>query len=66
MSLETNPSSRVKILWRQIKPFIRGKIPYAPNTPLVQRIIKRVRYVLQTCGGRAGGAFTFAIFRVLV
>jgi len=32
----------MRILWRQIKPFIRGKIPYAPNMPMVQRIIKQV------------------------
>lgn len=29
-----------RILWSQLKPLIRGKIPYSPDTPVVQRIIK--------------------------
>jgi len=45
-TFEKNPSSSVRILWRQIKPFIRGKIPYAPNTPVVQRIIKQVSCIM--------------------
>lgn len=37
----------MKILWRQVKPFVRGKIPFAPNTPMVQRIIKQVSSGIQ-------------------
>jgi len=44
-AFETSPSSGMRILWRQIKPFIRGKIPYAPSTPMVRRIIKQVNVV---------------------
>ena len=42
--LERTTSSR--IFWKQIKPLIRGKIPYTPDTPVVRRILKEVRYIL--------------------
>ena len=32
-----------RIVWRQVKPLIRGKIPYTPDTPAVRSILQQVR-----------------------
>lgn len=39
-SLEQNEITRM--IWKQIKPFVRGKILYAPNNPVTERIMARV------------------------
>nr|CAD7392568.1 unnamed protein product [Timema cristinae] len=38
--LENNTMTR--FIWLQIKPFFRGKIPFAPDTPVTRRIMQRV------------------------
>nr|CAD7402678.1 unnamed protein product [Timema poppensis] len=38
--LENNTMTR--FIWLQIKPFFRGKIPFAPDTPATRRIMQRV------------------------
>nr|CAD7439812.1 unnamed protein product [Timema bartmani] len=38
--LESNTMTR--FIWLQIKPFFRGKIPFAPDTPATRRIMQRV------------------------
>ncbi len=39
--LESNPVTR--IVWSSVKPFLMGKILYAPDSPAVRQIIKNVR-----------------------
>jgi len=39
--MESNPVTR--ILWSSVKPFLMGKILYAPDSPAVRQIIKNVR-----------------------
>lgn len=39
--LESNPVTR--IVWSSLKPFLMGKILYAPDSPAVRQIIKNVR-----------------------
>jgi hypothetical protein len=34
-----------RLFWRQIKPMVRGKIPYSPDTPVVRRLIAEVRCI---------------------
>ncbi|XP_073987673.1 phospholipid-transporting ATPase ABCA1-like isoform X2 [Rhodnius prolixus] len=43
--LETTPS--LKIVWRIMKPFVKGKIVYSPNTTVVRRIVDRVRNLMK-------------------
>ncbi|XP_024084314.1 ATP-binding cassette sub-family A member 7-like, partial [Cimex lectularius] len=38
--LETTPS--LKFIWRIVKPYIRGKIIFSPNTTVVKRVLKRL------------------------
>ena len=40
-SLQSSQASR--ILWRQLKPMLCGKLLYAPDTPATRSIIKQVR-----------------------
>uniref|UniRef100_A0A8C2KS13 ATP-binding cassette, sub-family A (ABC1), member 4a n=1 Tax=Cyprinus carpio TaxID=7962 RepID=A0A8C2KS13_CYPCA len=39
--LESNPVTR--IVWSSVKPFLMGKILYAPDSPAVRQLIKNVR-----------------------
>ncbi|XP_067120260.1 phospholipid-transporting ATPase ABCA1-like isoform X3 [Centruroides vittatus] len=41
-SLEQNEITRM--IWKQVKPFVRGKILFAPNNPATERIMKRVNH----------------------
>lgn len=40
--LELNPATR--IMWKSVKPLLMGRIPYAPDSPAVRRIIKNVSH----------------------
>ena len=35
-------NTQTGIIWNMIEPIVRGYIPYSPNTPVVNRVIKEV------------------------
>ena len=35
-------NTRLSILWNQLKPLVRGKLLYAPDTVATRRIVKEV------------------------
>ncbi|CAH1774058.1 unnamed protein product [Owenia fusiformis] len=47
-SLKDNAATRV--LWNQVKPLIRGKVPFTPNTPAVQKIVKMANGTFEDIG----------------
>jgi len=49
-SIESSESAATRILWRQIKPLVRGKIPYTPNTPVTQRIVQQANQTFDLMG----------------
>ncbi|XP_064607351.1 phospholipid-transporting ATPase ABCA1-like [Liolophura sinensis] len=39
-----------RILWRQIKPILRGYVPYTPDTPAIRRVIKKANRTFEEFG----------------
>ncbi|XP_074643630.1 phospholipid-transporting ATPase ABCA1-like [Tubulanus polymorphus] len=44
-ALEAQRSTR--LLWRQLKPFVLGRIPYTPDTPATRQIVEKANFTFQ-------------------